>query len=130
MFAVTSNAGQLNAALDVCRTPSPAGPIPTAYPNTVTPALGQPQAQKLLIAGMPALHQNSACTPSSGNESGSVGGVVSSAVKGPATFTAGSSKVMIEGSPAVRLNDATAQNGNNAVGQVSAPSQGKVMIMS
>lgn len=130
MFAVTSNAGRINANLDVCRTPSAAGPIPAVYPNTVTPALGQPLAQKLLIAGMPALHQNSVCSPSSGNESGSAGGVVSSAVKGPASFTAGSSKVMIEGSPAVRLNDAVAQNGSNAVGQVSEPSQGKVMIMS
>lgn len=130
MFAVTTNAGQIAADLDVCLTPTPGGTVPAVYPNTATPAQGRPKAQKLLIAGMPALHQNSACAPSSGNESGVSGGVVSSAVKGPAAFSTGSSKVMIEGSPAVRLNDATTQNGGNAVGQVRQPSQGKVMILS
>lgn len=130
MFAVTSDGGQLGSALDVCATPAPAGTTPVAYPNTVSPALGQPQAQKLLIAGMPALHQNSSCAPSSGNETGSVGGVISGAVKGPATFSTGSSKVMVEGSPAVRLNDACAHNGGNAIGQALQPSQGKVMILS
>jgi len=130
MFAVTSNAGQASGGLDVCRTPSPTGPVPVVYPNVVPSALGQPQAEKLLIAGMPALHKNSACGPSSGNESGTAGGVVSGAVKGATAFITGSSKVMIEGNPAVRLNDATTQNNGNAQGQVCEPSQGKVMIMS
>lgn len=101
-----------------------------AYPNTVSPALGQPQAQKLLIAGMPALHQNAVCAPSAGNEAGRSGGVVSGAIKGPAQFSTGSSKVIVEGSPAVRLNDACTHNGGNAIGQVLQPSQGKVMILS
>jgi uncharacterized Zn-binding protein involved in type VI secretion len=130
MFAVTTNAGQIATDLDVCLTPTPGGPTPAVYPNIVSPAQGRPQAQKLLIAGMPTLHQNSTCGPSSGNESGVSGGVVSGAVKGPAVFSTGSSKVMIEGSPAVRMNDATTQNGGNAVGQVRQPSQGKVMILS
>lgn len=130
MFAVTTNAGQIAADLDVCLTPTPGGSAPAVYPNTVSPAQGRPRAQKLLLAGMPALHQNSACAPSSGNESGISGGVVSAAVKGPATFSTGSTKVMVEGSPAVRLNDATTQNGGNTVGQVLQPSQGKVLILS
>jgi uncharacterized Zn-binding protein involved in type VI secretion len=130
MFAVSSNAGQINSDLDVCQTPGPAGPTPQAYANSVSPALGQPRAKKLLIVGMPGLHQNTQCRPSSGNEAGSAGGLVSGEVKGPASFSTGSAKVMIEGSPAVRLNDATAQNGGNAAGRVQQPSQGKVMIMS
>ncbi|GAB6060173.1 DUF4150 domain-containing protein [Desulfonatronum parangueonense] len=130
MFAVTTDAGQIGTSLDVCQTPSPAGSAPTVYPNTVSPAQGQPRARKLLVVGMPALHQNSKCEPSSGNEQGTGGGVVSGAVKGAASFTTGSAKVMIEGSPAVRLNDVTAHNGGNAVGQVLQPSQGKVMILS
>ncbi|TVR00679.1 MAG: DUF4150 domain-containing protein [Desulfovibrionales bacterium] len=130
MFAVTTNAGQIASDLDVCLTSSPGGATPAVYANTVSPAQGSPRAQKLLIAGMPALHQNSTCGPSSGNEAGTSGGVVSGTVKGSAGFSTGSAKVMVEGSPAVRLNDGTTQNGGNAVGQVRRPSQGKVMILS
>lgn len=130
MFAVTTDSGQIGSSLDVCQTPTPTGAAPVVYPNTVSPAQGQPRARKLLVAGMPALHQNSKCAPSSGNEAGIAGGVVSGAVKGATGFTTGSAKVMVEGSPAVRLNDVTSQNGGNAVGQVLQPSQGKVMILS
>ncbi|PTN37182.1 DUF4150 domain-containing protein [Desulfonatronum sp. SC1] len=130
MFAVTTNAGRIGGELDVCGTPSAGGTTPVVYANTTSPAQGRPKAQKLLVAGMPALHQNSSCGPSAGNEQGVAGGVVSGEVKGAASFSTGSGKVMIEGSPAVRLNDAAVLNGGNGAGRVLEPSQGKVMILS
>lgn len=131
MFAVTTNSGQLMCpGLDVCKLPTPGGPVPTPYPNTAPPALGQPTTTKVLIGGMPALHRNSKCTPSSGDEPGVAGGVASSMIKGPVGFVTSSTKVMLQGTPAVRLSDTTTHNNNNAAGSVAMPSQNKVMIMS
>jgi len=130
MFAVTTDSGQLHSSLDVCNTESPAGPVPAVYANHASPALGMPRAEKVLIAGMPALHKNSKCLPSSGDEAGTGGGVMSATSKGAVIFTTASSKVMIEGSPAVRLNDSTSHNNHNAAGQVSMPGQTKIMIQS
>ncbi|QEL66328.1 hypothetical protein OTERR_28520 [Oryzomicrobium terrae] len=130
MFAVTKQAGQCLAMPDVCKTPAPPGPpIPLPYPNIAMPMLGNPATLKVLICGMPALHQSSKITLSSGDEAGMAGGVVSGKVMGPAEFITGSLKVKLEGHPAVRLGDSTRQNDGNAVGAVLAPSQSVVMVM-
>ena len=130
MFAVTTNGGELESALDVCRRPTPGGSTPEVFVNRVSPAQGLPRAQKVLMQGMPALHRRSTCFPSRGNEEGAEGGVVSGVVKGSVKFATASAKVIIEGYPAVRLNDTTLHNDGNAVGQVSRPSQTKVMVLS
>lgn len=130
MFAVTKQAGQCLAMPDVCKTPAPPGPpIPLPYPNIAMPMLGNPATLKVLICGMPALHQSSKITLSSGDEAGMAGGVVSGKVMGPTEFITGSLKVKLEGHPAVRLGDSTRQNDGNAVGAVLAPSQSVVMVM-
>ncbi len=130
MYACTTKNAQILSNADVCKTPSPGGPVPVPYPNVGQTAQANPASTKVRIAGMPALNKKSRCQPSTGDEAGSAGGMVSSAIKGPVAFTAGSLKVKIQGSPAVRMNDPTTHNNNNAVGQVVAPSQNKVRIKS
>lgn len=130
MYALTTKNTQIVSNLDVCKTPSPSGITPVAYPNIGMTAQANPAALKVLIAGMPALNRKSQCAPSSGDEAGTAGGVVSSTVKGPVAFSAGSMKVTLQGSPAVRQNDAATHNQNNASGQAAAPSQVKVRIKS
>ncbi|WP_213307582.1 DUF4150 domain-containing protein [Paraburkholderia sacchari] len=131
MFAVTKENGQCMGMPDVCLTPAPpAPPVPVPYPNIAMPMMGNPATTKVLIHGMPALTKASKINLSSGDEPGVNGGVASGTDMGVMEFVMGSQKVKLEGNPAVRLGDMTKHNGGNAVGNVLAPSQPVVMIMS
>jgi uncharacterized Zn-binding protein involved in type VI secretion len=98
----------------------------------LTQASGGTLSSKVKIAGDKAATQDTEISMSSGDEAGSVGGVVSNKMKGPAKFTQGSSKVKIEGKGAAYLgamvgqNDAS--NSNMPAGHQVAPSQVKVIV--
>ena len=131
MFAVTKENGQLFAFPDVCKVPAPpAPPLPTPFPNTAMPQLGNPATVKVLIHGMPALTKASKIQPSNGDQGGVAGGLVSAKIMGAASFVSGSAKVKLEGNPAVFLGSPTQQNENNAMGSVIQPSQNVVLILS
>ncbi|KQQ49873.1 type VI secretion protein [Pseudomonas sp. Leaf127] len=119
---------------DMCKTPTPAGPVPMPYPNIANTRMADPGGlvNDVLIAGLPAMNQMSKVTLSSGDEAGAQGGLVSSKVMGEMTFTDGSTKVTVGGKPAVRVTTQTLQNGapGNTIGVVSAGSQTCVMVMS
>lgn len=135
MLPATSNGGgQTFCFPDVCKTPSPAGPVPIPYPNItmVMQAKGGSCAKKVKICGKKACTQKTEISMSSGDEPGVAGGVVSSKFKGPAKYKKGSSKVKVEGSPMVHLTSMIAQNGsgnaNSPLGLQVAPSQVKVLV--
>lgn len=131
MFAVTKENGQCMGMPDTCLTPAPpAPPVPTPYPNIAMPMMGNPATVKLLVHGMPALTKASKIPLSNGDQAGVSGGVASGKVMGEAEFVMSSQAVKFEGNFAVRLGDTTKQNGGNTVGNVLAPSQPVVMIMS
>lgn len=119
---------------DVCKTPSPGGPVPAPYPNIaqVTQADGGTCAGKVKILNKPCCSTKTKITMSSGDEAGTVGGVVSSKFKGPALYKKGSAKVKVEGAPLTHAMSMVSmnggQNGNMAAGLHSAPSQAKVMV--
>jgi hypothetical protein len=119
---------------DVCKTATPAGPVPMPYPNIADTSMADPGGlvNDVLIAGMPAMNQMSKVTSSNGDEAGAQGGVVSGKIMGEMTFTDGSTKVMVGGKPAVRVTTQTLQNGapGNTIGVVSAGSQTLVTVMS
>lgn len=135
MFPASSNGGGQCAGFpDVCKTPSPAGPIPIPYPNIamLTQAKGSSCSSKVKIINKKAATTKTEISMSSGDEAGSAGGgVVSSKFKGPAKFKKGSSKVKVEGSPMVHLTSAVGLNGgsnaNCPAGVQVAPSQTKVL---
>jgi len=132
--ASTNEGGQCFAFPDVCKTPTPAGPVPIPYPNIamLNQASGGTLSSKVKIVGNKAATQDTEITMSSGDEAGSVGGVVSNKIKGPAKFTQGSSKVKIEGKGAAYLGAMVGQNdssnSNMPVGHQVAPSQVKVIV--
>ena len=130
MFAVTLAGGQCLAGPDVCKVPAPSGAVPTPFPNSGAPPMGNSPATKVLVSGMPALTKASKIPLSTGDEAGTAGGVVSSKVSGEVEFIDGSVKVKFEGNPAVRLSTATKHNAGNAMGMVVSPSQSKVVIVS
>jgi hypothetical protein len=134
MFPMTTRAGGLAIAMpDVCNTPAPpAPPMPMPYPCSVDMTQGDPNtcARKVSVAGAPAMMVGTEVVTTSGMEAGSLGGVVSGTVKGPARFTTGSAKVTIEGKAAAYQTCPLDANGTNAnsKGVQSAPSQTKVLV--
>src|SRR4051812_40270835 len=132
--ATTMGSGQCMIFPDVCKTPTPAGPVPIPYPNIAMLAQGSGGtfSSKVLILGKKTGTTKSEISMSSGDEPGTAGGVVSSKFKGPAKFKKGSSKVKAEGSPVVHLTSTIGQNGvsnaNHPAGVQVAPSQTKVLV--
>jgi hypothetical protein len=129
MFANTQAGGKDVAGPDVCKTPSPGGPIPTPYPTNIaqgTTATGA--AMRVLIDGAPAHNLGTSIPMSNGDNAGTLGGVVSNRFMGQARHTAGATSVLVGGKPATRLTSPTTQNNGNAVGVRIAPSQRKVVI--
>ena len=133
--ASTNGGGQCVIFPDVCKTPSPGGPVPIPYPNIamLTQAKGSSLSKKVLILGKKTATTKTEISMSSGDEAGTVGGVISNRFKGPAKFKKGSSRVKAEGSPVVYHTSIIGQNGvsnaNHPAGVQVAPSQTTVTVM-
>ena len=121
-----------SGATDVCKTPSPGGPIPLPYPNMGQCAQANGTSSKVKICGSQTITTSSEIPMSTGDEPGSAGGgVVSNQFKGKIAFKKGSSKVKAEGKAVCYVTTMTAHNGNNAnmpAGLQVAPSQVKVLV--
>lgn len=132
--ASTKMGGQCMAFPDVCKTPTPGGPVPIPYPNIGMPMQANSGvSSKVKIMNKECMLANSKISMSSGDEAGSAGGgVVSSKFKGEVIYKKGSSKVKVEGKALCHLTSMTAHNGSNAnmpAGAQIAPSQTKVLVM-
>jgi uncharacterized Zn-binding protein involved in type VI secretion len=128
MYALSLEGGQCLAVGDLCLTPATGGPVPLAYPNVGLPPMADATCTKVFVRGVPALHKASTMAPSSGDQPGSLGGVVSASVMGRVGFAQGSRIVRLQGHPAVRLGDATRHNDANAPGAAVQPSQLQLSI--
>jgi len=133
MFALTMGAGMDTAFPDVCKTPTPAGPVPIPYPNIAMSATTAPVAANVLIDCMPSINLASKGLISNGDQVGVAGGVVDSMIMGQANYTLGCLTIMIGGAPAQRLTSITAQNAAgvtpNCVGMCLTPSQVTVLTL-
>jgi hypothetical protein len=104
--------------------------VPVPYPNIAQCAQANDASNKVKICGSPTLTMKSKIPMSSGDEPGTIGGVVSNRFKGEVQYKKGSGKVKAEGEKVVYVGSMTGQNGNNAntVGAQVAPSQTKVLV--
>lgn len=124
----------LPGPLDVCKVPAPpAPPIPTPLPNFAmcAQANGGTCSGPVKIGNKKSCTTKSVITMTTGDEPGTLGGMVSNQFKGQLAFKKGSGKVKIEGNPAITLTSMCAHNGNNANvpgGFVVAPSQTSVLF--
>lgn len=101
---VTRNSGGIqSSAPDVARTPSPGGPVPIPYPNMgeVKPDMEKKPVQSSKEV---PLKNKSQFKQSTGDEAGTIKGVVSGDNKGKIEFTQGSATVKREGSPIILLS--------------------------
>src|SRR6185503_7631931 len=91
--------------IDACKTPSPGGPVPLPYPNIadVSSAKGDTCTQKVKFLNKKVCTTKTEISRSSGDEPGTVGGIMSNKNMGEATYKMGSSKVIVEGEKCAHL---------------------------
>jgi len=101
---------------DVCKTPSPGGPVPIPYPNiAMSSDLAKGTTTISADGGNMCANFGSEFSVSTGDEAGSIGGVKSGVVKKEATWIAYSFDVKLEGKGACRLTDKMFHNYENTV---------------
>ena len=99
---------------DVCKTPSPGGPIPIPYPNIAMSSDTAAGSKSVKIDGNPVCLKDSNFKTSTGDEAGTAGGgVASSKTKGKAEFVNFSMDVKIEGKNVPRALDLMLHNDKN-----------------
>lgn len=109
-----SSSGVTTAFPDVCKTPSPAGPVPIPYPNIAKASDTAKGTKKVKCDGNPSCVKDSNFSMSTGDEAGSAGGgVVSNKIKGKAEFVNFSFDVKFEGKNVARAFDLMLHNQKN-----------------
>ena len=101
---------------DVCKTPTPGGPVPIPYPNLAESSNLAKGSKTVKIEGQMAAIKGCNYSTSTGDEPGATGGVMSSKAKGKAEFILYSFDVKIEGKNTCRMGDTMTHNDKNAVG--------------
>ena len=103
--------GVATGSPDVCQTPSPAGPVPIPYVNVAMSTDTTAGSVTVKMDGNPIMLATSFFAVSTGDEAGSAGGgVVSAMIKGKAQFVCFSFDVMVENKPVPRSADPMVQN--------------------
>jgi hypothetical protein len=106
--------GKTIAFPDVCKTPSPGGPIPIPYPNVAQSSDSASTAKSVTADGQEICVKDSNFSTSTGDEAGTAGGgVASSKTKGKAEFVNFSMDVKIEGKNVPRTFDMMLHNDKN-----------------
>ncbi|MDL1968312.1 MAG: DUF4150 domain-containing protein [Deltaproteobacteria bacterium] len=101
---------------DVCKTPSPGGPIPIPYPNIGKSSDTSKGPKKVKTDGKMLMVKGAKYSTTTGDEAGSAGGVMSSKTKGEAEFMMYSFDVKFEGKNVCRLGDPLFHNKKNIMG--------------
>jgi hypothetical protein len=116
---------------DVCKTPTPVGPIPLPYPNINMSVTAPPAQTRTFIMCMPAHNMMTTRPVSMGDNPGVATGLISNIVMGPGSAAMGSTNLFLGGPPATKLAMPTRQNGvsPNAVGMSISPSQIRMLVL-
>lgn len=132
MFA-NVNLGVMNFAFpDVCKLPTPVGPIPLPLPNIALSFTHVPSQFKIIIGGGIAENLLTCGTISNGDQVGVAMGLISNLIMGPDMPITCSLKTFHGGIPATRLTSLQMQNGlpPNIVGLTLTPAQFRLLLIS
>ncbi|WP_253817396.1 DUF4150 domain-containing protein [Myxococcus xanthus] len=114
-MALNAGDGQTQTcpAPDVCKTPSPGGPVPVPYVNVARDADLAKGTKSVSIEGHPVAISSSKLSTSTGDEAGTAGGgIISAKTQGTLTWATYSPDVKFEGKNVVRFLDICLHNGN------------------
>jgi len=118
---------------DVCKVPAPPAPfVPTPFPNTGQLSGASSTCSKVKFKNKDAFTEKSKMSRSSGDEAGTLKGMVSSTNMSTVKPTKGAAKVKCKGSPVLTVLKPYGHNGSSSnapPGAQLAPSQTKVIIM-
>jgi hypothetical protein len=98
---------------DVCKTPTPGGPVPIPYPNIGKASDTSKGPKKVTTDGKMPMVKGAKYSTSTGDEPGSAGGVISGVNKGECEFMMYSFDVKFEGKNVCRLGDPLWHNKKN-----------------
>ncbi|QRK12588.1 DUF4150 domain-containing protein [Archangium violaceum] len=115
MSVITKDSNGTTVAFpDVCKTPSPVGPVPIPYPNIARSSDTAQGTRSVLVESNPVCVKDSNFSTSTGDEAGTAGGgVASSKTKGKAEFVNFSFDVKFEGKNVARAFDLMLHNDKN-----------------
>ncbi len=115
MSVVHAQSGGITVAFpDVCKTPAPpAPPLPIPYPNIARSADTAKGTKKVKCDGESVCVKDSNFSTSTGDEPGSLGGIISGKTKGKAEFVNFSFDVKFEGKNVARALDLMLHNDKN-----------------
>ncbi|NVJ22551.1 MULTISPECIES: DUF4150 domain-containing protein [Myxococcus] len=115
MSVVTKDSDGVSVAMpDLCKTPSPGGPIPIPYPNVAESRDTGKGSKQVIVEGNPMCLKDSHFSTSTGDEAGTAGGgVASGKTKGKAEFINFSFDVKVEGQNVARAFDLMLHNDKN-----------------
>lgn len=102
-------------APDVCKTPSPGGPVPVPYPNIAQSSMLDKGSKTVTADGQMVAIKDSEYSMSNGDEAGVAGGVKSGVNMKEAKWISYSFDVKIEGQNACRLQDKMTHNHENTL---------------
>ncbi len=131
MFPISSKGGGTTTGFpDVCKVPAPPAPfVPTPFPNIGQVASARDTCATVRIVNKPVVTEASHIPRSSGDEAGTLKGMVSVTTMAKVQYKTGSSKVKAKGMGVVHLTSATEHNSGNTVGLQTTPSQTTVLVM-
>jgi uncharacterized protein DUF4150 len=115
-----SSSGIASSFPDVCKTPTPGGPIPIPYPNIAQSSDTADGSSTVKVDGNPIMLKSSNFATSTGDEAGSVMGVVSNKIKGKAIPVNASFDVKVDGTAVFRLSDPMQTNCGSPANAVNA----------
>lgn len=124
-----SNGISIATIPDICKTPSPGGPVPIPYPNISQSAtLAKGTTTVKADGGMMIAVKGSEFSLSNGDNPGVAGGVKSSTFMKESTWILYSFDVKMDGMNACRLSDKKFQNHENTV-NLAGEVQGPVVVV-
>jgi hypothetical protein len=101
---------------DVCKTPTNGGPVPIPYPNLGKSSDTVLGPLTVTVDGQMPMTKGAQYVMSTGDEAGTVGGVLSNKCMGECEFMLYSFDVKFEGQNVCRLGDPLFHNGKNIMG--------------
>ncbi|GEL70271.1 DUF4150 domain-containing protein [Myxococcus virescens] len=116
-IATEDSGGQSIVFPDVCKTPSPGGPVPIPYPNIGKSSDASKGPKKVTVNGKMPMVKGAQYKQTAGDEAGTAGGgVMSGSTRGVAEFMLYSFDVKFEGRNVCRLGDPLFHNKKNTMG--------------